>query len=185
MRHSLLPFLAAGLMAVPVMAQEQAGNDPKPGLAGGHRKAAFIAAHDTDGDGAVGLDEYNAIRKKRFFDADADGDGALNEAEYVAEFQLRLDQQYADQGRTQGDERYAASMKQAHVRFAIVDRSRDGSLSWAEQQLVAASSFNGHDTDENGVVDAADPKPVREDQDDQDGPDATADTASASDEVSN
>ncbi|KAA2315700.1 hypothetical protein DL237_03065 [Pseudooceanicola sediminis] len=150
---------------------------PAPGVAGGHRKAAFIAAYDTDGDGAVTLDEYDAIRKSRFDGADADGDGALNEAEYVAEFQGRLDQQYADQG-LEKDERYDRSIEQAHVRFAIVDRSRDGSLSWSEQQLVAASTFARHDTDENAIVNDADPIPDPEDDGDT-GAGATGDSNGA------
>ncbi|QOL81992.1 EF-hand domain-containing protein [Pseudooceanicola spongiae] len=175
MRQILIPLALVLSTAAPALAQQadtgsetETADRPAPGVAGGHRKAAFIAAYDTDGDGAVALDEYNAIRKSRFDAADTDGDGALNEAEYVAEFQGRLDQQYADQALDK-DDRYEKSLEQAHVRFAIVDRSRDGALSWAEQQLVAASTFSRHDTDENGVVDASDPIPAPED-------DGTADT---------
>ncbi|QPM91847.1 CREC-EF hand family protein [Pseudooceanicola algae] len=163
MSRLLFPIAFAALL--PGLALAQQDDAPAPGVAGGHRKSAFIAAHDADGDGVVMLDEYNDLRQSRFDGADMDHDGNLDEAEYVAEFQGRLDRQYADQGKAP-DERYDRSMEQAHVRHAIVDRNRDGLLSWSEQQLVAASTFSGHDTDENGVVDDADPIPVREDDGD-------------------
>lgn len=174
---ALVPLALAGLAPLPALAQqaetETEESRPAPGVAGGHRKDAFIAAHDTDGDGQVTRAEYDAIRKARFEGADLDGDGVLNEEEYVAEFKGRLDQQYADQG-LEPDERYEGSMEQAHVRFAIVDRSRNGELTWEEQQAVADSTFKGHDTDENDIVNADDPLPVEE-EDEEGSEDASGD----------
>ncbi|MWD28776.1 hypothetical protein E0K89_014930 [Aquicoccus sp. SCR17] len=163
MTRLILP-LVLGLLPGLVFAQQSDDEDRQPGIAGGHRKDAFIAAYDADGDGAVGLEEYDALRKSRFDGADLDGDGALSEEEYVAEFKGRLDQQYENQGRAH-DERYENSLKQASVRHAIVDRDRDGMLSWEEQQAVAASTFEHHDTDGNQVVNAADPIPEPEERD--------------------
>lgn len=136
---------------------------PKPGIAGGHSQAAFIASYDKNGDGKVSLDELIEVRTERFRGADKDGDGRLNEAEYVAEFEGRLRQQYADQGRDPSGERFEASLKQAAVRFALLDRDRDGFLSLEEDLESARKTFARNDTDGDGFVSAADPAPVRED----------------------
>ncbi|WP_283178492.1 hypothetical protein [Gemmobacter sp. 24YEA27] len=39
---------------------------PKPGIAGGHSQAAFIASYDKNGDGKVSLDELIEVRTERF-----------------------------------------------------------------------------------------------------------------------
>lgn len=172
MKPALISLTLALLLPVVTTAQESpapASDDTSatavPGVAGGHGKAAVIAAYDANGDGTLTLEEYTQVRKTRFDAADADKDGALNEAEYVAEFEGRLNQQYADQNK-QPDERYENSMKQAAVRHAIVDRNRDGLLSWDEQQLVAGATFDRLDSNKDGVIDATDPEPEREDRDD-------------------
>ncbi len=138
---------------------------PKPGVAGGHSQAAFIASYDKDGDGKVSLDELTAVRTERFTGADKDGDGQLNDAEYVAEFEGRLRQQYAEQGRDTSDEKFAGSLKQAGVRFALLDRDRNGFLSLDEDLASAQKTFARNDTDGDGFVTAADPAPKREDDD--------------------
>ncbi len=63
--------------------------------------------------------------------ADKNGDGVLSEEEYVAEYEGRLKKQYFDEGR-QPDKAYENSIKQAHVRFGIVNRARDGKFTAAE-----------------------------------------------------
>ncbi|SEC15261.1 hypothetical protein [Rhodobacter sp. 24-YEA-8] len=144
-------------------ADNPADASPKPGIAGGHSQAAFIASYDKNGDGKVSLEELIEVRTERFRGADKDGDGRLNEAEYVAEFEGRLRQQYADQGRDPSGERFEASLKQAGVRFALIDRDRDGFLSLEEDLESARKTFARNDTDGDGFVSAADPAPVRED----------------------
>ncbi len=128
--------------------------------AGGHGQAAFLGSYDGNRDGIVTRAEYDAIRKQRFEAGDANRDGVLNEAEYVAEFEQRLKQQYFNEGR-QPDKAYEGSIKQAHVRFAILDRDRDGKLSREEDLTVADKTFKSADTNGDGVVSRNDPPAER------------------------
>lgn len=126
--------------------------------AGGHGQSAFIGSYDANRDGVVTRAEYDAIRKQRFEAADTNRDGWLNEEEYVAEFTLRLKQQYMA-GHRQPDQAYENSIKQAHVRFAVVDRDRDGKFSRAEDLAIADRTFKGSDTNGDGRVNKDDPRP--------------------------
>ncbi|MDR6729754.1 MULTISPECIES: hypothetical protein [Delftia] len=123
--------------------------------AGGHGQSAFMGSYDANRDGVVTRQEYDTVRKQRFLAGDTNGDGWLSEKEYVDEFEARLKQQYA--GR-QPDERYAQSMKQAHVRFGIVDRNRDGKYTVEEDMAIADRSFKEADVNADGVVDKNDVK---------------------------
>ena len=125
--------------------------------AGGHGVEAFLGSFDADRDGRVTRAEYDAIRAQRFRAADTNGDGVLSEAEYVAEYESRLKRQYFDDGR-QPDATYASQIKQAHVRFGIVNRARDGRYTPEEDRAIAARTFKGLDTNGDGVVSAADPQ---------------------------
>nr|WP_315495064.1 EF-hand domain-containing protein [uncultured Rhodoferax sp.] len=124
--------------------------------AGGHGQSAFLGSYDGNRDGVVPRAEYDAIRKQRFEAGDTNRDGVLNEAEYVAEFEQRLKQQYFSEGR-QPDKAYEGSIKQAHVRFAILDRDRDNKLSREEDLAVADKTFKSADTNGDGVVSRNDP----------------------------
>ncbi|WP_230681683.1 EF-hand domain-containing protein [Paracidovorax cattleyae] len=128
---------------------------PRP--AGGHGNAAFIGGYDADNDGRVTRAEYDAVRKQRYTAADTNGNGWLSEAEYLAEFQGRLQQQYAGKQRPP-DDAYANAIRQAHVRFGILDRNKDGRLTADEEQAIADRTFQNADTNGDGVVDAADAK---------------------------
>ncbi len=158
---------------------------PKPGIAGGHSQAAFIASYDKDGDGKVSLDELTAVRTERFAGADRDGDGQLSEAEYVAEYAGRQLKQYVEQGRNPADERFAGGLKQAGVRFALLDRDRNGFLSLEEDLESAHKTFARNDTDGDGFVSAADPAPKREDDDNNGQADGEKKDEKASDGAAN
>lgn len=148
---------------VPATAQASASTTKNPGPprpAGGHGREAFIGSYDVNGDGVVTRAEYDAVRLARFRAADTNNDGVLSEAEYVAEFEGRLKRQYSDQGR-EPDDAYRNSIRQAHVRFALLDRNRDGVLSMEEELLIADKTFKGQDTNNDGKVDANDPLPQR------------------------
>lgn len=125
--------------------------------AGGHGHAAFLGSYDSNRDGVVTRSEYDAVRKQRFLAADTNQDGWLSEVEYVTEFETRLKQQYAAQGR-QPDDAYQNMMKQAHVRFNILDKNKDGKLRVDEELAIAERTFNEADVNGDGVVDAADAK---------------------------
>lgn len=136
-----------------------AGQPARP--AGGHGLEAFLGSYDARRVGKVSRAEFDAIREQRFRAADTNGDGVLSEAEYVAEFEGRLKRQYADQGRTP-DEAYREGIQQAHVRFAIVNRARDGRFTRAQERAVADKTFKSLDTNGDGVVSRDDPQPPRE-----------------------
>lgn len=138
---------------------------PPLGIAGGHGQAALIASYDVDGDGQVTRAEFDQVRQERFQSVDEGAKGWLTEAEYVAEFELRLKQQYFDQGR-EPDEFYTRGIEQAHVRFAVLDRDRNGELSLEEYNNSGEQTFTRSDTNGDGVVNADDPAPQRDDNDD-------------------
>ncbi|MNY65037.1 hypothetical protein D3C86_2022410 [compost metagenome] len=48
-------------------------------------------------------------------------------------------------------------MKQAHVRFSIVNRARDGRFTPAEDAAIADRTFKGLDTNNDGTVSREDP----------------------------
>ena len=144
-------MMAACTSAPPAAPQPAAAGPAAP--AGGHGLSAFIGGFDANRDGVVTRQEYDAVRTQRFTAADTNHDGVLGEDEYVAEFEGRLQQQYA--GRAQ-DERYAGSIKQAHVRFKILDSDHDGNLTLAEEIAIAEKTFQRTDTNGDGKIDQAD-----------------------------
>ena len=152
-------------LALAALLSACAAPQPAPGAAvsgptrpaGGHGLDAFLGSYDANRDGKVTRAEFDAIRLQRFKSADTNGDGVLSEAEYVAEYEGRLKRQYFDQGR-QPDAAYANNIKQAHVRFAIVNRARDGKFTVAEDQAIADKTFKGLDTNGDGVVSKDDPQ---------------------------
>ncbi|WP_306394002.1 EF-hand domain-containing protein [Telluria beijingensis] len=151
-KHGLRLAMTAMVVALTASAPSWAAEGPAA-PAGGHGLAAFMGSYDTDRDGVVTREEYDTVRKQRFMAADTNRDGWLSEEEYVAEYEGRLKQQYA--GRAQ-DERYAGSIKQAHVRFNILDTDRDGKLTVEEDIAIADKTFKQNDKNGDGKVDQAD-----------------------------
>jgi hypothetical protein len=152
----------AGMMAamLAACASTQAPSADKPKAAegpaapaGGHGLSAFMGGFDANRDGVVTRTEYDTVRKQRFAAADTNHDGWLIEDEYVAEFEGRLKQQYA--GRAQ-DDAYTASIKQAHVRFKILDADKDGKLTVEEENTIADKTFKRTDTNGDGKIDKSD-----------------------------
>lgn len=146
--------VAMAVMAVALAASAPAGAADGPAApAGGHGLAAFMGSYDANRDGVVTREEYDTVRKQRFVAADTNRDGWLSEEEYVAEYEGRLQQQYA--GRAQ-DERYAGSIKQAHVRFKILDTDKNGQLTVEEDIAIADKTFRQNDKNSDGKIDQAD-----------------------------
>lgn len=148
-------LLSACAGNAPTTPAAAAGQPARP--AGGHGLDPFLGSYDTNRDGVVTRAEFDAIRVQRFRAGDKNGDGVLSEDEYVAEFEGRLKRQYFDEGR-QPDKAYENSIKQAHVRFGIVNRARDGRFTAAEDAAIADRTFKGLDTNNDGSVSKADPQ---------------------------
>jgi hypothetical protein len=146
MRTILILAAAAttGFAALPARAQH-AGN-------------AFLAAYDTDRDGKLPRAEYDAARAARFAATDADKDGAISEAEYVGEFSARLERQLAASAESAAkkDEERTRQIRQTHVRFGVLDTSKDGRIDRAEYDAIADRTFAEQDADKDGVITAAD-----------------------------
>ena len=124
------PLVAAAalLLALPVAAQE----GPAPRL-------ADFAALDTDGDGAISLEEWRAHAAtrageragregltQRLMRFDTDGDGLLSPAEIDAAMQARM------------ENREGRSAQRMERMFARIDRNDDGQLSPDELEAARA-----------------------------------------------
>lgn len=123
-----------------VLAQET----PAPG----HSKREFLETYDVDLDGVVTRAEYMARRGEAYVRTDANGDGVLTEAEYVAEFTARLDADLAARRERQ--------LRQAGVRFGVMDTDRNGGMSRPEYEATASRTFQRLNTNGDGRVDDRD-----------------------------
>ncbi|HYG06313.1 MAG TPA: EF-hand domain-containing protein [Stenotrophomonas sp.] len=117
---------------------------------GGHGEDphAFVAEHDLDGNGQVSAAEFERFRRARFAETDTNGDGTLSRDEYVGEFARRL--QHAEGGTN------ARQMKQADVRFNVLDQDKDGRMTWDEYAASGERLFKRADRSGDGQVDARD-----------------------------
>lgn len=113
----------------------------------GHGKETFLGENDTDHDGRVTAAEFAAARAAKYRTFDLDGDGKVKEADYVGEFTGRFGK---DAAVPEGQ------LKQAHVRFGVLDTDKDGNLTLAEFNASGERMFERLDTNGDGVVDKAD-----------------------------
>ncbi|HEX7820054.1 MAG TPA: hypothetical protein VF463_05485 [Sphingobium sp.] len=123
-----------------------------------HGGSAFIHDYDTNHDGTVSRAEFDAERTARFKATDANRDGTVSEEEYVGEYSARLEQQLAastDGAEARTEERQR-QIRQAHVRFGILDTNKDQKLQQAEYDVSGARAFAQQDDDRNGIVTQAD-----------------------------
>ncbi|MBX7259371.1 MAG: SUMF1/EgtB/PvdO family nonheme iron enzyme [Candidatus Hydrogenedentes bacterium] len=103
---------------------------------------------DSNGDGAVTVDEYVFHERKKFGRIDTDGSGTLTEAEIDA------DERQQRGGAATG----------GRNRFERTDANRDGTVSLDEYIAAERAKFDERDTDRNGVLsqpelEAAQPRP--------------------------
>ncbi|HEU0095550.1 MAG TPA: hypothetical protein VFQ52_03790 [Rhizomicrobium sp.] len=153
MNRLVLPF--AFLVAAPVFAQVP--DAPRPATpatipderaAGGHEKINFLDFYDVNGDASVPRAEFDSQRAKDFDRINTTHDGTATESQYVDEFTVRLDRQLAAER--------AAQVKQAHVRFGVLDKNKDGHISREEFEASGKKLFDALDTNHDGVVDEKD-----------------------------
>ncbi|WP_431262435.1 hypothetical protein ACQ859_20115 [Roseateles chitinivorans] len=135
-----------------------------PALAASHSSTTFIAEQDLNGDGKVLLAEFKLGREVEFVRIDFNADGQLSEAEYLGEFEGRLMQRIgkmADPEKRREEQQ--RQMRQAKVRFGVLDKDKNGSISLDEFMAAGMSMFNLHDRNKDGVVDETDVK-IAEDE---------------------
>ncbi len=129
-----------------------------PAHAAPHDGASFIHDYDADHDGKVTRAEFDAGRTARFRATDVNADGWLSEVEYVGEYRARLEQQLAESYRDEEKktEERQRQLRQAHVRFGVLDRDKDGKMTSAEYNASGERAFVEQDADKDGTITAAD-----------------------------
>jgi EF hand len=129
-----------------------------PALAAPHDGTSFIHDYDADKDGKVTRAEFDAGRVSRFKATDANGDGWLSEAEYVGEYRGRLEAQLAASSldAEKKTEERQRQMRQAKVRFGVLDKDRNQQMTQAEYDASGARAFAEQDADRDGTITLAD-----------------------------
>ncbi|MET0366126.1 MAG: hypothetical protein ABW169_15895 [Sphingobium sp.] len=129
-----------------------------PAFAAPHEGSAFIHDYDTNKDGKVTKAEFDAVRVDRFKATDANHDGWVSQDEYVGEYQARLEKQLAESDDTaeRKAEDRQRQMRQAHVRFGVLDKDKDARMTQAEYDASGARAFVEQDDDKDGTVTQAD-----------------------------
>ena len=130
-----------------------------PAFAASHARDTFIKEQDTNGDGSVSKEEFKTGREKQFAGIDADHNGVLSHDEYVGEFTARLTQRLAASTDTadKKEEERVRQLRQADVRFGVLDTDKSGGITPAEFEYSGWRMFVTHDTNKDGAVSAADP----------------------------
>lgn len=130
-----------------------------PALAASHSSATFVAEQDLNGDGKVLLEEFRLGRQVEFVRIDFNADGRIDEAEYLGEFEGRLMQRIGKMPDAEKRrEELQRQMRQAKVRFGVLDTDKNGSISLEEFQAAGLRMFKLHDRNQDSVVDDADLK---------------------------
>jgi hypothetical protein len=139
-----LPML---LLALPLLAAAPMAH------AASHSITTFIEEQDLNGDGKVSLAELKAGRQVGFMKADFDESGGLTEVEYVGEYEGRLMlnlSKIADpEKRTEEQQR---QMRQAKVRFGVLDTDKNGLIDYTEYLNSGVKMFDRQDRDKDGFV---------------------------------
>lgn len=116
-----------------------------------HSLEGFIDINDLDGDKQVTAAEFKQIRRGIFDGTDTNKDGWINPEEYTLEFTNRLDR-LAKQVRI-------GQMKQAEVRYGVLNTNKDAGISLDEFAVSGARIFSGWDLNNDDQVSATDPLP--------------------------
>jgi Ca2+-binding EF-hand superfamily protein len=118
-----------------------------------HDLAGFIEIYDSDGDGEVTREQFDAQRAAAFTATDVNRDGKLDQSEYFKEFVARLDRQIGLRRQDQ--------LKQGGVRFKSIDDDKNGAISREEYVAMSTRMFERADTNKDGFVAEDDPAPPK------------------------
>lgn len=127
--------------------------------AASHARDTFIKEQDQNGDGLVSKEEFVATRQLQFDRTDLDKNGLMSRGEYVGEFSARLEKSLSVSTQTaeKKEEERARQMRQTDVRFDVLDSDKSGGITPAEFAYTGWRMFVTHDSNNDGVVSAADP----------------------------
>ena len=142
----LLPILLA-LTACQSAAKKEHSATPHQrshGASAEHRQG-FIKDYDQNGDG----DNARAAHLRAM---DSNQDQRIDEVEYVQEFVARMTEEQKEHRTKQ--------LKQAHVRFGVLDKDKDGDLTVKEFAVSGTRMFAGWDLNKDGVINEKDPLPT-------------------------
>jgi hypothetical protein len=128
-------------------------------VAASHARDTFIKEQDQNGDAVVSKDEFAATRHAQFVRMDTDKNGALSHDEYVGDYKARLEKQIAVSTQTseKKDEERVRQLRQADVRFGVLDTDKSAAITSAEYDYSGWRMFTTHDSNKDGVISAADP----------------------------
>lgn len=109
--------------------------------------------YDTNSDGKITRDEFDALRNLMFKRMDATGDHWLTPAEYIDEYTQRLDAVIAAE--------IEKRLSGAHRRFSVMDENDDNYIAADEFSISGQRRFKRFDTDADGFVSLDDKTPAK------------------------
>lgn len=107
-----------------------------------HSREAFMLKYDSNEDGVVSKEEFDAVRKTSYQDKDMNGDGVITADEYVAEWQVRLEKQLEQQRKS--------SIEQAYVRYGVLDSDENNDMTLEEFNASGNKTFSRYQTSLEG-----------------------------------
>ncbi len=118
---------------------------------GHHGQSSFIERYDQNDDAQVTADEFEQARRARYDLPDENGNGLVDVDEYVQGCANRLDKKIKKERK--------GHIKRTHRRFDALDKDDSEQIEWEEYEASGERSFKRFDGDENGVINADDPRP--------------------------
>lgn len=118
-----------------------------------HTKEGMLALYDRNLDGQLTREEFDLVRDEQFKRTDINRDGRLSRAEYATEFQQRVDARL--------HEMMTREMRQARVRFGVLDDNKDDRIDADEYVRTGQQMFKRVDRNQDGKVTAADAAPPK------------------------
>ena len=140
-----LALCLSGMLALPSVAH-----------AASHDLATFIREQDLDGDGKVSKEEFQRGRDAEFARMDRNKDGVLSHDEYVGDYRERLERELLERPQVEREEERTRQLRQADVRFKVLDSDHSGGITTAEFAATGWAMFQRHDTNHDGWVSMAD-----------------------------
>jgi hypothetical protein len=156
-----LALALSGMTGV-ARATEQPAEPPE-----GARESRMLQRIDTNGDGVVSLEEFQAAGNDAFQRLDADADGRIDREEFAAAHRGRHYHQHRGNGeRGQGPagkradppseeqraERMARMEQVRAARFDSMDKDNDGTVSESEFHALRMEHFKARDADGDGAL---------------------------------